>query len=62
LIKYLKKWQGVKTVLMVTHTQELLMIADKVIFVVGDGRALMGAPAEIMKVITQHFGYDFKSE
>ena len=62
LIKFLKKWQGVKTVLMVTHTKELLMIADKVIFVVGDGRALMGAPVEIMKVITQHFGYDFKNE
>lgn len=60
--RYLEKWRGNKTVFMITHTPELLKIADKVIFLVGDGRALLGTPSEIMKITTQHFGYDFKNE
>lgn len=58
-INCLDSWRGQKTVLMVAQTEEMLSHADRVLYTVGDGRVLMGAPQEIIKVVKQQFGHDF---
>lgn len=59
LEKYIQEWRGHKTTFIIANHQELLSFADRVIYLVGDGRILVGTPDEIIKVIEKQFNFTF---
>lgn len=59
LEKYIQEWKGNKTTFIVANHRELLPLANRVIYLVGDGRILIGAPDEILKVIEKQFNFKF---
>ncbi|HXF90889.1 MAG TPA: ATP-binding cassette domain-containing protein [Candidatus Nitrosotenuis sp.] len=61
-LKYLEQWRGHKTTIMVAQREEILELADKVIFLVGDGRVLFGSPGDIIKLIKNQYGFVFGQE
>jgi ABC-type bacteriocin/lantibiotic exporter with double-glycine peptidase domain len=51
LMENLKRWRGKKTVLMVTHRNDYIKIADKAVLLANDGRHYIGYPEDIMEYI-----------
>lgn len=60
LIDYLQEWKGKKTVVMVAKSERLLKLADRVMFLLGDGRAVVGNPDEIIDFINKQSNFKFE--
>lgn len=53
LIDYIKSSKGKKTIVMVAKSEELLKLADRVLYLFGDGRAIIAPPKEIINFMNQ---------
>lgn len=60
LEKFIKKWKGKKTTFMVANNEEMIPLADRVMYLIGDGRILVGTPSEILKVIKKQYEFNFE--
>lgn len=60
LEKYVQQWKGKKTTFMVANHEEMIAFADRVIYLIGDGRIVMGTPDEILKVIKKQYDFSFE--
>lgn len=60
LMDFLKEWKGKKTVVMVAKSERLLKMADRILFLLGDGRAIVGKPTEIIDFINKQSNFTFE--
>ena len=60
LIDFLKDWKGKKTVVMVAKSERMLKMADRILFLLGDGRAVVGKPDEIIDFINKQSNFKFE--
>jgi ATP-binding cassette subfamily C protein LapB len=60
LIDFLQAWKKQKTVVMVTKSERILRMADRVMFLLGDGRCVVGKPDEIINFINKQSNFKFE--
>ncbi len=59
LTDYLQEQKGKKTIVMVAKSERMLQMADRVLFLLGDGRAVVGKPQEIIDYINKQSSFTF---
>ncbi len=58
---FIRKWRGKKTILLVTFNEEIMAAADRIFFLLGDGRIAAGSPNDLIPIIQKQPGFHLET-
>ncbi len=57
IVRFINRWRGKKTILLVTFNEEIMANADRLFFFLGDGRIATGLPKDLIPAIQKQPGF-----
>lgn len=61
VIHFINRWRGKKTILLVTFNEEVMASADRIFFLLGDGRIATGLPKDLIPAIQKQPGFKLET-